>query len=90
LGKIYLVVPKLRKGGYIPFFVTERKRSEAALVEAVQEAYINGVSTRKIEQLAKKLGVETLSASQVSELNKGLDEQVKPIFDTLKNDVFAP
>jgi len=90
LGTIYLVVPKLRKGGYIPFFVTERKRSEAALVEVVQEAYINGVSTRKIEQLAKKLGVETLSASQVSELNKGLDEQVKPIFDTLKNDVFAP
>jgi putative transposase len=77
LGTIYLVVPKLRKGGYIPFFVTERKRSEAALVEVVQEAYINGVSTRKIEQLAKKLGVETLSASQVSELNKGLDDQVK-------------
>jgi len=76
LGTIYLLVPKLRKGGYIPFFVTERKRSEAALVEVVQEAYVNGVSTRKIEQLAKKLGVETLSASQVSELNKGLDEQV--------------
>jgi putative transposase len=77
LGTMYLVVPKLRKGGYIPFFVTERKRSEAALVEVVQEAYINGMSTRKIEELAKKLGVETLSASQVSEINKGLDEQVK-------------
>ena len=77
LGTMYLVVPKLRKGGYIPFFVTERKRSEAALIEVVQEAYINGVSTRKIEELAKKLGVETLSASQVSEINKGLDEQVK-------------
>ena len=77
LGTMYLLVPKLRKGGYIPFFVTERKRSEAALVEVVQEAYINGVSTRKIEQLAKRLGVETLSASQVSDINKGLDEQVK-------------
>ncbi len=77
LGTMYLLVPKLRKGGYIPFFVTERKRSEAALIEVVQEAYINGVSTRKIEELAKKLGVETLSASQVSEINKGLDEQVK-------------
>ena len=77
LGTIYLLVPKLRKGGYIPFFVTERKRSEAALVEVVQEAYVNGVSTRKIEALAKRLGVETLSASQVSDINKGLDEQVK-------------
>ena len=77
LGTIYLLVPKLRKGGYVPFFVTERKRSEAALVEVVQEAYINGVSTRKIEQLAKRLGVESLSASQVSDINKGLDEQVK-------------
>lgn len=77
LGTMYLVVPKLRKGGYVPFFVTERKRSEAALIEVVQEAYINGVSTRKIEELAKKLGVETLSASQVSEINKGLDEQVQ-------------
>ena len=74
---MYLLVPKLRKGGYIPFFVTERKRSEAALIEVVQEAYINGLSTRKIEQLAKRLGVESLSASQVSDINKGLDEQVK-------------
>ena len=40
---------------YIPFFVTERKRSEAALIEVVQEAHINGVSTRKIEQLAERL-----------------------------------
>jgi putative transposase len=77
LGTMYLVVPKLRNGGYIPFFVTERKRSEAALIEVVQEAFINGVSTRKIEELAKKLGIETLSASQVSEINKGLDAQVK-------------
>ena len=76
LGTMYLLIPKLRKGGYIPFFITERKRSEAALMEVVQEAFINGVSTRKIEVLAKKLGIETLSASQVSEINKGLNEQV--------------
>jgi len=76
LGTMYLVVPKLRKGGYIPFFVTERKRSETALLEVVQEAFINGVSTRKIEELAKRLGVENLSASQVSEINKGLDDHV--------------
>ena len=77
LGTMYLVVPKLRKGGYIPFFVTEKKRSEQALLQVVQEAFINGVSTRKIDRLAKQLGIENISASQVSEINKGLDEQVE-------------
>ena len=77
MGTMYLLVPKLRKGGYIPFFVVERKRSEQALIQVVQEAFINGVSTRKIEQLAKSLGIENLSASQVSEINKGLNEQVE-------------
>ena len=67
LGSIYLLIPKLRRGGFIPFFVTERKRSEAALLDVVQEAFINGVSTRKIERLAKSLRIENLSASQVSE-----------------------
>jgi putative transposase len=67
----------LRQGGYIPFFVTERKRSEQALIDVVQEAFINGVSTRKIERLAKSLGIESLSAGQVSEINKELDEQVR-------------
>jgi len=77
LGTMYLIVPKLRKGGYIPFFVTERKRSEQALLQVVQEAFINGVSTRKIDRLAKRLGIDNISASQVSEINKGLDEQVQ-------------
>jgi len=43
----------------------------------VQEAYVNGVSTRKIERLAKELGIENISASQVSQINKGLDAQVE-------------
>ena len=77
VGTIYLMVPKLRKGGYIPFFLNERKRSEQALMSLVQEAYVNGVSTRKIERLAKALGVENISAGQVSEINKGLNEQVE-------------
>ena len=76
LGTIYLLVPKIRKGGYIPFFITEKKRSEQALISMVKEAYVNGVSTRKIERLAKELGIEGISASQVSQINKGLDEQV--------------
>ena len=45
VGTMYLMVPKVRCGGYIPFFVTERKRSEAALIQVIQEAYVQGVST---------------------------------------------
>jgi putative transposase len=71
------MVPKLRNQGYIPFFVTERKRSEAALIQVVQEAFVQGVSTRKMEKLARSLGIENLSRSQVSEMTKGLNEQVQ-------------
>ena len=73
----HLMVPKVRQGGYIPFFVTERKRSEAMLVQMVQEAFVQGVSTRKMEKLAQSLGIENLSRSQVSEMTKGLNEQVE-------------
>ena len=77
MGTMYLLVPKVRNGGYIPFFVTERKRSEAALVQVVQEAFVNGVSTRKMEKFAKSLGIEGISRSQVSEMTKGLNEQAE-------------
>lgn len=73
---MYLMVPKVRQSGYIPFFVTERKRSEAALIQVVQEAFVQSVSTRKMEKLAQSLGIENLSSSQVSEMSKGLNEQV--------------
>ena len=76
MGTMYLMVPKVRQGGYIPFFVTERKRSEAALIQVVQEAFVQGVSTRKMEKLPQSLGIENLSRSQVSEMTKGLNEQV--------------
>ncbi|MDD3250006.1 MAG: IS256 family transposase [Smithellaceae bacterium] len=76
LGTMYLLVPKLRQGGYVPFFVTEKKRSEQALMQVIQEAFINGVSTRKMERLAQSLGIEGISAGQVSAMTKGLDEQV--------------
>lgn len=89
LGTIYLVIPKLRKGGYIPFFITEKKRSEQALIEVIQEAWKNGVSTRKIERLAKSLGIENISASQVSMINKGLDEMVEE-FRSKKLDALYP
>ena len=77
VGTMYLMVPKLRSQGYIPFFVTERKRSEAALIQVIQEAFVQGVSTRKMEKLAHSLGIENLSRSQVSEMTKGLNEQVQ-------------
>jgi len=77
LGTVYLMIPKIRKGGYIPFFITEKRRSEQALISMVKEAYVNGVSTRKIERLAKEMGTRNISASQVSQINKGLDEQVE-------------
>lgn len=76
-GTMYLLVPKVRNGGYVPFFLNAYKRSEAALIQVVQEAYINGVSTRKMERLAKSMGVENLSKSQVSEITKQLDEQAE-------------
>jgi transposase-like protein len=76
LGTVYLLVPKVRKGGYVPFFISERRRSEQALIAVVQEAFINGVSTRKIERLARAMGIENISAGQVSEFNKELDAQV--------------
>lgn len=77
MGTIYLMVPKLRKRGYIPFFITERKRSEAALIQVIQEAFVQGVSTRKMEKLAHKFGIANLSRSQVSEMAKGLNTQVQ-------------
>lgn len=77
MGTMYLFVPKLRKGGYIPFFVTEKSRSETALLQVVQEAYIQGVSTRKIKKLASALGIESISHGQVSQITKELNEQVE-------------
>lgn len=88
MGTMYLMVPKPRKGGYIPFFVTERKRSEAALMSVIQEAFINGVSTRKIERLAKALGIESISRSQVSTITKELNVQVDAFRSRPLEDVY--
>jgi len=77
LSTLYLVISKLRKGGYIPFFVTERRRNELALVEVIQEVWRNGLSTRKNDRVAKSLGIEHISAWQVSEINNGLDGMVE-------------
>ncbi|HHX38143.1 MAG TPA: hypothetical protein GX717_09210 [Clostridiaceae bacterium] len=68
IGTIYLMVPKVRNGGCIRSFVTERKHSETTQIQVIREAFIKGVSTRKIEKLARKLGIENLSYNQLRAL----------------------
>jgi putative transposase len=77
MGSIDLPIPRLREGNYFPSFLEHRTRSEEALVALVQEAFVGGVSTRKMGKLVAALGVKSLSKSQVSALCEDLDEQVK-------------
>ncbi len=76
-GEIELAIPRLRSGSYFPSFLEPRSRSEKALVAVVQEAYVNGVSTRKVDRLVTQLGLSGISKSAVSRLCSGLDEQVR-------------
>ena len=77
VGEIELAIPKLRQGSYFPSFLEPRRRAEQALVAVVQEAYVNGVSTRKVDRLVEQLGIRGMSKDQVSRLCRGLDEQVR-------------
>jgi len=77
VGSIELAIPKLRQGSYFPSFLEPRRRSEQALVAVVQEAYVNGVSTRKVDRLVEALGLAGMSKDTVSRLCGGLDEQVQ-------------
>jgi transposase-like protein len=74
-GELELAIPKLRRGSYFPSFLEPRRRSEQALVAVVQEAYVAGVSTRKVDQVVESLGLR-ISKSEVSRICQGLDEQV--------------
>src|SRR5690349_14610287 len=75
-GEIELQIPKLRQGSYFPSFLQPRKRSEQALVSVVQQAYVCGVSTRRVDQLVESLGLR-ISKSEVSRIAQLLDEQVE-------------
>jgi putative transposase len=75
-GTIELEIPRLRSGSYFPSFLEPRTRAEQALVAVVQEAYVNGVSTRKVDRLVQQLGLGGMSKSAVSRLCAKLDEQV--------------
>jgi putative transposase len=76
VGSIELAIPRLRTGSYLPSFLEPRRRAEQALVAVVQEAYVNGVSTRKVDRLVEQMGLRGLSKDQVSRMCAGLDEQV--------------
>ena len=77
VGSIDLKIPKLRTGSYFPDWLLDaRTRSERAFIQVVTEAYVRGVSTRRVEGLVETLGVTSLSKSQVSEMAKDLDEMV--------------
>jgi hypothetical protein len=69
-GEIELAIPKLRRGSYFPSFLEPRRRSEQALVSVVQEAYVAGVSTRKVDQVVESLGLR-ISKSEVSRICQG-------------------
>jgi putative transposase len=76
VGSIDLAIPKLRQGSYLPSFLDARRRAEQALCAVVAQAYVEGVSTRRVDDLAKAMGIEGISKSQVSRICGQLDEVV--------------
>src|SRR5690242_19648920 len=81
LGSLQLRIPKLRQGSYFPPFLEARKVSEKALVAVIQEAWIGGVSTRRVDELVQAMGLSGISKSQVSKLCKEIDERVHAFLD---------
>jgi putative transposase len=80
-GAVELRIPKLRQGSYFPGFLEPRRMAEKALTAVIQEAYIQGVSTRSVDELVKALGMSGVSKSQVSRLCAEIDERVKAFLD---------
>src|SRR5665647_2182786 len=78
VGSIEFAVPKLREGSYFPDWLLQpRRRAEQAFVSVIADAYLAGVSTRRVEKLVQQLGVERMSKSQVSRLAQSLDQIVE-------------
>ena len=75
-GTVELRIPKLRRGSYFPAFLEPRRMAEKALTAVIQEAYIQGISTRSVDELVKAMGMEGISKSQVSRLCGEIDERV--------------
>src|SRR5436853_3303692 len=81
LAALQLRIPKLRQGSYFPPFLEARKSSEKALIAVIQEAWIGGVSTRRVDDLVQAMGLSGISESQVSKLCKEIDERVHAFLD---------
>jgi transposase-like protein len=77
VGSLELRVPRVRDGSFFPGLLEPRKRAERALVATVREAYVQGVSTRRVDDLVKALGLDGISKSQVSRLCEELDGEVE-------------
>jgi putative transposase len=80
-GTVELRIPKLRKGSYFPFFLEPRRMAEKALTAVIQEAYVQGISTRSVDDLVKAMGMSGISRSQVSRLCAEIDEKVKAFLE---------
>jgi len=80
-GTVELRIPKLRKGSYFPGFLEPRRMAEKALTAVIQEAYIQGISTRSVDDLVKAMGMSGISKSQVSRLCEEIDVKVKAFLD---------
>ena len=80
VGTMELRIPKLREGSYFPSLLEPRRRSEKALLAVIQQAYVEGVSTRRVDDLVKALGCEGISKSQVSRICGELDRVVDSLY----------
>jgi len=80
-GSIPLRIPKLRQGSYFPGFLDPRRAAEKAMTAVIQEAYIQGVSTRSVDDLVKAMGITGVSKSQASRLCEEIDERVNAFLD---------
>ena len=76
-GTVELRIPKLRRGSYFPAFLEPRRMAEKALTAVIQEAYVQGISTRSVDDLVRAMGMEGVSKSQVSRLCAEIDERVR-------------
>src|SRR3989441_5829422 len=80
-GAVELRIPKLRKGSYFPAFLEPRRMAEKALTAVIQEAYVQGISTRSVDDLVKAMGMSGISKSQVSRLCEEIDGKVKAFLE---------
>ena len=80
-GTVELRIPKLRKGSYFPGFLEPRRMAEKALTAVIQEAYIQGISTRSVDDLVQAMGMSGISKSQVSRLCADIDDRVKAFLE---------